>query len=236
MTVLEIIAWTYRRRGAYIPETRGAGTRAPGGADGEEENHETAMDRGEDGHDSSRWWSARPGEPEAALLAGPRGGLGPGSVVRLRARADAVREARGDEAADGSPGGALRPRQPPGQRRDHVAGEAHPGRRAGPPLRREHLGGAGRDDPGGDPGQERLSEGLRAVAPPEPSRGWDALPEVPPRRGQAPGGPRPDAVRPGLRPSGALPARVPGADLSHHAPRPRGRVPREAPDHRQLLR
>ena len=50
-------------------------------------------------------------------------------------------------------------------------------------------------------------KGFLPAAAPEPSRGRHGVPQAPHRRDQEAGRPRPDALRPGLRPAGALPAR-----------------------------
>ena len=74
--------------------------------------------------------------------------------------------------------------------------------------------------------QGPLARGLLPAAAPESRRGRHDLPEVPDRRDQEAGRPRPDALRSRLRPARPLPARVPGADLPDDAARSRRRLAR----------
>ena len=78
--------------------------------------------------------------------------------------------------------------------------------------------------------------GLPAAAAPEPSRRRHGLPEVPHRRDQEAGRPRPHAVRPRLRPARSLPARVPAAIFLTTRPDLGDVSQGKLVTHRQLLR
>ena len=62
-------------------------------------------------------------------------------------------------------------------------------------------------EPGRDPRQGPVPRGLPAAAASQPSGRRHALSQVPHRRDQEAGGPRPHPLRSRLRPAGPLPAR-----------------------------
>lgn len=131
---------------------------------------------------------------------------------------------------------ALRPQRPAGQGGQHDPWQAAAGGRAGETAGRHRLGRAGPPEPGGNPQAGPVPRRLPAAAASQPRRRRDGLSEIPHRRGQAPGKPRPDPLRPGLRPAGPFPARIPGTDVPHHAAGPGRCIQGQAGDHRQLLR
>ena len=139
-------------------------------------------------------------------------------------RQEAQRDARG----------ALRSRRTRRCRGQDDARQARASRPARETAERHDLGAARGHDAGGDSREGAVPGRVPAAAAPEPSRRRDAVPEVPHRRDQEAGGPRPHALRPRLRPARSLPARVPAADLPDHAARPRRRLEGQARHHRQL--
>ena len=69
-------------------------------------------------------------------------------------------------------------------------------------------------------------KGFLPLPHPNHPEGGMVFPQVPHRQDQEAGGPRPDPLRPRLRPADALPARVSAADLPDDAARPGRRVAR----------
>ena len=107
-------------------------------------------------------------------------------------------------------------------------GKAVPVGSDGPPARR-HLGAARQDDSRADQGEGALS--LPAAAVPGSRRRGNALPEDDDRRP-----PAPHALRSGLRPAGARPARQGSPDLPDDAPGPGRRLEGQGHHARELLR
>ena len=71
-------------------------------------------------------------------------------------------------------------------------------------------------------------QGFLPLPHPNHPEGGMVFPQVPDRRDQEAGGPRPHPLRPRLRPARPLPARVPAAHLPDDAARPRRRVAGQA--------
>ena len=132
--------------------------------------------------------------------------------------ADEGRQAGHRQEARRDARGPLRPRRP---RRCGREDDARQGRAAGPARETCRTARPGPTRPAMTPDEIRekglFPAGFLPAAAPEPSRRRDALPEVPHRRDQEAGGPRPHALRPRLRPARPPAARVPAADLPDHA-------------------
>src|SRR2546425_290275 len=150
--------------------------------------------------------------------------------------ADARRESGGREASAGPPRLPLRPERSSGRGCQHEPRQGDSGRRPGETAGRGDVGRAREDDAGRGPGEGRLPGGVPAAASSESSRGRDGVPRVPDQRSQEADWPGSHTLRPRLRSARRVPARIPGADLSHHASRSRRRLPRPPRHDRQLLR
>ncbi len=133
---------------------------------------------------------------------------------------------------------ALRPGRPPraGRHDDRAASRCRPA--CGSSCRAgATLGRPGRDGPRRDPRQGSLPGRVpaRCPTPTTPRAGWSSRSSTSTRSSKQTGRDL-DALRSRLRPARPLPARVPAADLPHHAARPGRRLAGQAGHDRQLLR